>query len=174
VTRYVAFLRAINVSGRRVTMDALRAPFEALGLDSVSTYIASGNVVFDTTGTTKALQPAIEEQLEQALGYRVEAFVRSAAQVAALVELEPFTDRADTDTYLVGFVQRKPTAAERAALVGLNGDADVLVVDGRELHWLIRGKSMDSAITPRAMDRALGQPITTRNITMLRKLAAKL
>ena len=46
MTRYIAFLRAINVSGRRVKMDHVRKLFEALGFSNVETFIASGNVIF--------------------------------------------------------------------------------------------------------------------------------
>ena len=47
--RYVAFLRAVNVGGRIVKMDELRRPFAAAGFADVETFIASGNVIFDTT-----------------------------------------------------------------------------------------------------------------------------
>ena len=48
MTRCVAFLRAVNVGGRTVKMEALRAAFEALGFEPVQTFIASGNVIFET------------------------------------------------------------------------------------------------------------------------------
>jgi hypothetical protein len=48
VTRYVVFLRAINVGGRRIKMDHLRRLFEALGFFNVKTFTASGNVIFDS------------------------------------------------------------------------------------------------------------------------------
>ena len=60
--RYVAFLRAVNVGGRRVSMDRLRAAFQELGFEGVSTYIASGNVVFEAIGRASDLERAIEER----------------------------------------------------------------------------------------------------------------
>lgn len=177
MTRYVAFLRAVNVGGRRVTMDALRAEFERLGFDEVTTYIASGNVLFGTSGRRPGdLEATIESRLAGALGFEVATFVRTAAQVRKVVELDPFPDRDAAHTYLVAFLKRKPAAAARRAIEALSGDVDTLRVDGAELHWLIRGKSMDSRIKPRAMEQAAGGggPATSRNITMLRKLAAKL
>ena len=55
--RYIAFLRAINVGGHTVKMDRLREIFESLGFANVETFIASGNVVFETTaGDTAALE----------------------------------------------------------------------------------------------------------------------
>jgi uncharacterized protein (DUF1697 family) len=174
VTRYVAFLRAINITGRRLAMERLRAEVESLGYDDVVTYIASGNVLFTTSTKAADAEQAIEAHLGKALGYDVETFVRSAAQVRAVVERRPFAQVGDGDSHFVGFLQRKPTAAERTAIEALTGEADQLAVHGKELHWLIHGKMMDSQIKPRAMDRAVAQPITTRNITVLRKLAERL
>lgn len=175
MTRHVAFLRAINVGGRRVTMDRLRAEFEAMGFDAVSTFIASGNVRFGATGPAAALERRIEEHLAGALGFEVATYVRTASQVRAVAELDPFPDRAADTTYLVAFLKRAPTAAAKRAVEALSGTADTLRVEGRELHWLIQGKSMDTLVKPKAMAGAAGgDPGTTRNITMLRKLAAQL
>jgi len=57
MTRYVAFLRAINVGGHNVKMDALRALFESMKLASVETFIASGNVIFETNRRDPAALP---------------------------------------------------------------------------------------------------------------------
>ncbi len=58
--KYVAFLRAVNVGGRLVKMDVLRGIFEKLGLTEVSTFIASGNVIFESDGAPDDLEAAIE------------------------------------------------------------------------------------------------------------------
>jgi hypothetical protein len=74
---------------------------------------------------------------------------------------------------MVAFPRRKPTAAERKAIEEKSNSSDRLVVDGREVHWLIKGRMMDSELKPKDWD-VLGQPTTVRNTTMLAKLAAKL
>ena len=61
--RYVAFLRAINVGGHTVKMDALRAHLAALGFADVQTFIASGNVLFTAPGDPAALEAQIEAHL---------------------------------------------------------------------------------------------------------------
>jgi uncharacterized protein (DUF1697 family) len=68
--RFIAFLRAINVGGgRTVKMQSLREVFESLGFSRVATFIASGNVVFETTTKkTKTLESKIERALKEALG----------------------------------------------------------------------------------------------------------
>jgi uncharacterized protein (DUF1697 family) len=171
--RYVAFLRAVNVGGRRVSMDRLRAFFEDLGFEGVSTYIASGNVVFDASGRAAELERAIEEKLEQTLGFDVTTFLRRASDVRYAATAKPFGNVPAGKTHMVAFLRRKPTAPERKAIEAKSTSSDSLVVDGREIHWLIQGRMMDSKLKPKDWD-VLGQPMTTRNTTMLAKLAEKL
>jgi uncharacterized protein (DUF1697 family) len=175
MARYVAFLRAINVGGRRVKMERLRAAFEDLGFEDVETHIASGNVIFTGTGGRAKLERRIEAGLERELGFDVMTFVRSAKQVAEIAGREPFGDLAPGHTHMVALLRSAPAAGARAAAEGLSGAKDELKVHGSELHWLIRGKSMASEVKAPQLRKALdGDPGTTRNTTMLRKLAAKL
>ena len=78
MTVYIAFLRAINVGGRTVKMDRLRGLFEHLGYADVETFIASGNVIFQSPAEdTRALEQQIEAHLAASLGYEVATFVRT-------------------------------------------------------------------------------------------------
>ena len=72
--RYVAFLRAINTRGRTVKMDRLRSAFASLGLDDVETFIASGNVIFDSDG--EDLTDRIEAALEAEVGFPIPVYAR--------------------------------------------------------------------------------------------------
>ena len=79
--RYIAFLRAINVGGHTVKMDRLRQIFDSLGFSNVETFLASGNVVFETTAQdTAALETRITAGLRAALGYEVATFLRTPAE----------------------------------------------------------------------------------------------
>ena len=92
--RYVAFLRAVNVGGRVVKMDELRRHFADAGFTGVETFIASGNVIFDTTAKPgPALEARIEGALKKALGYDVPTFVRSLADVVTAAERQPVRGR---------------------------------------------------------------------------------
>src|SRR5215211_2292119 len=83
--KYIAFLRAINVGGHTVKMDYLRTLFEDLGLMNVETFIASGNVIFDSPARRpKALEQKIETFLKEKFGYAVATFIRSAAELAVV------------------------------------------------------------------------------------------
>lgn len=172
----VAFLRAVNVGKRRVAMADLTADLEGLGLDDVWTYINSGNGVFRSPLGRAKLEPQIEAALLDSHGFAVETFVRTATQVQALVDLQPFGAVPDGVTHMVMLLRSAPAATDRKAIEGLSGDVDQLQVHGAEVHWRIEGKSLDTALKPKDWKAAgLGVELsTTRNIAMLTKLAAKL
>ena len=155
-------------------MDRLRAEFEALGFQNVSTFIASGNVLFEATGSPSALESKIEARLTKRLGYGVPTFVRSASAVRKASALEPYGTVADGHTHLVVFLRKTPTAGAKRVTEALSNDHDRFEVHGREVHWLVRGRLTDSSVKSSVLVKALGQPSTGRNAKSLRKLAAML
>ena len=91
MSKHIAFLRAINVSGHNVKMDYLRQLFESIGFSNVETFIASGNVIFDMkAGNVKTLEKKIEALLHESLGYEVATFIRTDAEVAEIAKYKPF------------------------------------------------------------------------------------
>src|SRR6267142_2212313 len=104
--KYVAFLRAINVGGHVVKMDQLRSSFTELGFANVETFIASGNVIFDSKSkNTQALERKIEKHLQAVLGYAVATFVRSIAEVGEIADYKPFAGRdIENDGFYIGFL----------------------------------------------------------------------
>jgi uncharacterized protein (DUF1697 family) len=170
--RYVALLRAINVGGRTVKMERLRAEFEALRFRDVSTFIASGNVLFSAgSDDTAALEQRIERRLEQALGYEVATFVRTPAELATLVRDEPFQDREAGATLWTGFLKSAVSVDVRDRLRALCTDVEEVDALGREVYWLRRVINMAALRTGAKIDKALGAPVTFRNVTTVRKLA---
>jgi uncharacterized protein (DUF1697 family) len=177
VVRYIAFLRGINVGGHTVKMEALRRLFEGLRFAAVSTFIASGNVVFETDeGDPVALEQLIERALHVALGYEVATFLRTDAEVALVAAYAPFPELAfePGDTSYVIFLRTAPDAATGDRVRALSNERDVLRVEGRELYWLRRGSLLETTISNAAWGRALGvMPTTMRNANTLRRLAAR-
>ena len=173
--RYVAFLRAVNVGKRQVKMDRLRAIFQAAGFGDVVTFIASGNVVFTSPETdARALETRIEGVLKKELGFEVETFLRTPAELDAVAKYRPFGDEGDTHTVYVNFLYEPlpKDAAER--LKALRTEVDEFHVHGREFYWLARKKTAESLVTGPMMAKAVGKvPLTNRNVTTVRKLAAK-
>jgi uncharacterized protein (DUF1697 family) len=170
----VAFLRAVNVGRRRVAMARLVEVVRGLGHDDVWTHVNSGNVVFRGAGSRAELERRFEAAFEEEFGFEVTTFVRSAAELRQILAREPF-DLEPGDTYFVTFLKNPLSKSAAAALEALGNDFDTLVVEGRDVHWRMRGKSTDTTIGPKAWEEHVGRlRSTSRNTTMLRKLVAKL
>jgi uncharacterized protein (DUF1697 family) len=177
MTRCVAFLRAVNVGGRVVKMDALRAGFEALGLRNVTTFIASGNVIFDTEARHLAtLEKKIEAHLHEVFGFEIHTFIRTQAELAAIVAREAFDAKAISaaTTHVVGFMAAAPNAAAVKTIDAFNSEIDRLATHERELHWISHQKQSESTFSNAAFERALKVRATFRGMGTLKKLVAKL
>jgi uncharacterized protein (DUF1697 family) len=173
--QYIAFLGGINLGKRRVKMDHLASIFEALGFKDVKTFIASGNVIFETRSADAAsLERKIEAHLEKSFGYEVLTFLRTRAEVAATVIQSPFLDDPGTDgcSYYVGFLKQPLGEAAAQRVVSLGTENDTFRVQGRQMFWRVAGKLTGSLVKSNVLNRAIGTPCTLRNITTVRKLAA--
>jgi uncharacterized protein (DUF1697 family) len=175
--KYVAFLRAINVGGHTVKMDYLRTLFEGLGFTNVETFIASGNVIFDSPSkSAKGLERKIESYLQETLGYAVATFIRSSSELAAIAQYKPFDDselNTAGNTLYIGFMANVPSDIAKANLRALATKVDDFHLDGREVYWLCRKSFSQSEISGALLAKTLGMPATLRNVTTVKKLAAK-
>ncbi len=178
--RYFAFLRGINLGNRRIKNPELIGHFEAMGLEEVATFRASGNVVFvDPEGEAESkLQKRVEAELGRRLGYDVAVFLRSAAEVREIAAREPFeakaieraaASRGKPQVVLLG---RKPSAKAKKAVLDLAPEGDLMVVEGRELHWLPSVGLSETEVDTKALDTALGKG-TTRTAGTIAQIAAK-
>ena len=175
--KYVAFLRAINVGGHTVKMEHLRRLFEALGLSDVETFIASGNVIFNSaSANAKALEKKIESHLQETLGYKVATFIRSAVELAAIAREKPFADaelKAEGNVLYVAFLKDSPGGEATRKLLSLTTEVDAFRVSGREVYWLRRKKIGESRFSGALLEKALGAQATIRNSTTVRNIAAR-
>jgi uncharacterized protein (DUF1697 family) len=177
VPRYFAFLRAVNVGGRVVMMDQVQAQFEALGLAEVSTFLASGNVIFTSPRKNPAvLETEIEERLAATLGYEVPTILRTEEELARIAAHEPFP-RADLDapghTLYVTLLKAELSDEARGLLPTFETPADALCTHRREIYRLCRGRISESTLPEPAFARAMGVPGTARNMNTIRRLVAR-
>jgi uncharacterized protein (DUF1697 family) len=178
MTRYVALLRAVNITTRPLKMERLRALLGELGLTNVATYIASGNALFDAAPlgadeAAEALEERIEAHLHAALGFAVDTFLRTAAQMKAIAAHRPF-DAAETDAafgQMVAFLKQPPDADQTARLMTYRRASDDFAVHEREVYWLRRTQQSETNFAGATLERALKMPTTVRSITTVRKLA---
>lgn len=149
--RQVAFLRSINVGGRRVTNAELIAIFEGLGLTDVTAYQAAGNLIF----TGEVHDQAVQQGLSGALGYDVPVLLRTGDDVRAIARCNPFSPEehaASKGKVQVSLLQEAPATA----VLDRETDEDRLRLVGRELYWLPIGRTTDSELDLRAIDKQLG------------------
>ncbi len=175
MARYVAFLRGMNLGGRRITNDVLRAHFEALGCDEVATFRASGNVIFAREGRPGELTTQLEAGLAEVLGYEVPVFLRSAKELSAIAEYEPFEKKhvtASKGKLQIALLTKKPSSAATKKALAQSTDADRLAIEGRELYWLPKGGMSESDLDLKALATILG-PTTIRTKGTIDQIAAK-
>lgn len=175
--RYVAFLRGMNLGGRRIKNDELKREFEQLGLGGVSCFRASGNVIFATEekGEEK-LKQRIESGLGDALGYKVPVFLRSSTEIEAVSARELFdaaTVSASRGKLQVAFLPVAPKGKARKQALALASDEDRLAIEGRELYWLPSGGISESALDLKTIEAAVG-PWTMRTKGTIDQIAARL
>jgi uncharacterized protein (DUF1697 family) len=143
----------------------------------VETFIASGNVIFDSPAADPgALERRVERHLRAALGYEVGTFIRTAAEVAEVAAHRPFPPaelEAEGATLYVAFHREPPGEAATRRLLEHRSAADDFHVRGREVYWLARKKVSESDFSGVQLARALGMPGTMRNVNTVRRLAAK-
>ena len=174
--RYVALLRAVNVGGRTIKMDRLRAVFEELPFKNVETFIASGNVLFDSTARdVPVLERKIEKHLEAKLGIKVGTYLRPLDDLAAVASNHPFGDaKGRGHTLNVGFFKDALPADMLGKLKAMSTDYDDFHVHGSEVYWYCRGNMSDSVLFKGPLKKLLGDDNTFRNVTTVQRLAAKL
>lgn len=174
--RYVAFLRGMNLGKRRLAMSELKALFEKLDFAEVETFIASGNVLFSSPKKkTSQLEAQIAAHLEKSLGYRVDTFIRTTAEVAAIGKGKVFRDEGKPGvTVHVGFLHEKLPAEVARELAAVRTAEDSFRVADREYYWLCRVRTSESRVWASSEIKALRLPTSSmRNMTSIRKLIAK-
>ncbi len=177
MTRHVAFLRAINVGGHTVKMARLAGLFEEMGFDRVATFIASGNVLFDSAARdARTLERRIERALEESLGYEVRSFIRTIAEVHDVAgHVAPLVERGARagERLYVAFLKEPLADATLATLRAVQGDADDFALHGRELYWTVRGGFSDSAFSGARLEKVISAPATVRSASSVQKLTAR-
>ena len=174
--RYIALLRAINVGGHTVTMARLRQLFEELEFTGVETFIASGNVIFDSAArSAPALEKSIQTRLHKALGFEVTTFLRTAAELNAVSVRQPFTPAQlkTARTVNIAFLHAPLDSADKRKLKAFRTPIDEFEVVGREVHWLCRLGQSQSKFSNAVLEKALGRPSTIRGLKTIQKMAAK-
>lgn len=173
----IAFLRAINVGGHTVKMDLLRQLFTDLGFSGVETFIASGNVGFETSESDLSLlESRIEQHLNEALGYPVKTFLRTPEELEQIARSQTFAPEDlenPAHTLYIGFLQSPPGPETTQKVAALGDSLNQIQIHDRELFWLVHTRISQSVITGARLEKALGMPTTLRNLNTIQKIIAR-
>ena len=157
-------------------MAELRRVFEGLGFKEVETFIASGNVVFQSGAEdVRSLELAIEDRLRGALGYEVTTFIRTDEELAAIAKYEPFkkSHLQDAAALNVAFLAEPPGPAAKKLITAFRSEIDDFHVRGREVYWLAQTRQSDSKFNNVRFEKMLNLRATWRGINTIKRLAAK-
>ena len=142
MTRYVALLRAVNVSGTgKLPMTDLQAIGVACGFANSRTFIASGNLLFDSDLPETDVTKLVADKVEAYFGRPVPVFVRSAAEMAAVAKDNPFADEPG-NRVVVHFMAELPT---QAMIDAATGQKDEQIKLGTREIYIFYGEGMGTS-----------------------------
>jgi uncharacterized protein (DUF1697 family) len=177
MSRYVAFLGAINVGGNQLKMADLRGAMEGAGFSEVATVVASGNVLFEHPRAGDALLgKEIEDLLQNRFGIKSFAAVRTPAEVRAAIEENPFHGKGEDKFVHTHFLEDQPSEAQFDRLVADQAarGSEKLASGQRALFIDFVDGVASSKLTSAFIAKRLGCRGTARNMRSLKRILEKL
>ena len=165
-SHYVALLRAVNVGGTgKLAMSDLKAMCEAAGFLAVRTYIASGNVVFQSRLDESAVKAALESRLHEYAGKPIGVAVRTAAEMAEVLAQNPFADAPGSRVVAI-FFDDLVSPGVLAGVTGRGDDEDIRL--GRRELYVLYGSGQGNS----KLRIASAKNGTARNMNTIAKLVS--
>lgn len=177
MSRSMAFLRAINVGKRRVKMDDLCKIFEKMGFKNVESFIASGNIVFDSKNESRgSIEDKIEAGLKKALGYDVTTFVRNDDELKNILNHKAFAASelaAENNVVYVGFLKEPATNEAKEKIGELENEAHEFHYNDKEIYWLRRRDLDKFDYSGKEIEKGLRAETTMRNMNTIERMVKK-
>ena len=169
---YVALLRGINVGGNaKVEMKKLKHIFERLGYSNISTYINSGNVIFDTDQSRDSIVSHIESALHKELGLSIRIVIRNKKQVEEIAESVPknWTNDASQRTDVL-FLWDEVNSPKVLTEILINPSVDILMYKDGAVIWHLDRAHYSKSKMHKLIGTRVYKQMTGRNINTVRKL----
>ena len=173
MTRQLALLRGINVGGRsRVPMKELVAAMEGQGFTNVSTYLQTGNILFESDETDpSALAIRLQELIAGQFGTTTPVILRTPEQLGQVSSGHPYLDDEDAPAKLhVMFLDHEAGPSDIVELDPDRSPGDRFVVEGQEIYLHYPNGAGRSKLTTDYFERRLGVTATARNWNTVLKL----
>lgn len=174
--KYISILRGINVGGhKKVKMADLKSLYETQGFESVTTYIQSGNVIFESTKNLNktSARDSIEKAIEEKYGFHVPVDIRTNKELEQVVENCPFEEALSEENsakVLVTFLQSTPSKQNQNLLLKLVKPPEKLTIQGEEVYLYCPNGYGKSKLTNTFIENKLDSSATTRNWKSVKKL----
>lgn len=169
MTKYIAFLRGINVGGnKKVSMAELKKAFEKAKFSNVKTLLNSGNVIFEAAKTTdEVLCKNIETLLEKTFGFQISTLIRSATQLQKLVDSNPFKKikvTPQTRLYITFMNEKSKSSKLKIPYTSPEKDFEILQVTPTEIISVLTVTPNHGTVDGmKILEQEYGKNITTRN-----------
>lgn len=168
---WVVLLRGINVGGRnKVPMAELREMCTDLGLSGVTTYINSGNVLFNSK-PVKGLETKLSAAIAERFGVDIPVVICTTSRLKGALANNPFPDQ-DPKKVLVYFCAGKPRQANVLKLDHGRSPGDALEVIGSEVFLTVPEGAQKTKFTLAYLEKTLAVTMTSRNINTVEKLCS--
>jgi uncharacterized protein (DUF1697 family) len=174
MTRYVAFLRGVNVGGVNLKMADVAKALTEGGFSDVTTVLATGNVLLTSGAKVDAVRKKAEKALRDAFGYDAWVLAYDVDAVRAVSEAFPFEREVDGHHSYVTFVTGAEVLDELAGLAKDAGPDEKVERGKGVLYWQVpRSGTLDSAIGKTMGKKRYKSSTTTRNLRTIEKVLAK-
>ncbi|WP_170826875.1 DUF1697 domain-containing protein [Flavobacterium caeni] len=170
---YIALLRGINVSGQKlIKMDALRKALTELDFENVSTYIQSGNILFQSkTDDVKKLEKLIHDLIEKHFGFDVSVIVVTPQDLVDTMKSNPFAnDHIELPQPYVSFLSDVPTNENTAILKAIDFQKDRFEIVGKNLYIHYADGAGQTKLSNAVIEKKLKLTSTARNWKTVLKL----
>ena len=169
MTKYVAFLRGINVGGRIVKMAELKACCEGAGLQNVSTVLQTGNVIFESDESE--LKSVIESALTKTFEYPAKAQIIELDELRQIIKSYPFDSSDENMQHYVIFMENDLEKVLFNVVESLDTQIDSLAEGNGVLYWRVqKGMTLKSVFAKFLTKSKYRLYNTIRNIKTLKKL----
>lgn len=168
MSKYIAFLRGINVGNIRIKMVDLKACFEQLNCTNVTTYLQTGNVVFNADKSIQDLKISIEKGLSETFNYKAYVLLYAYDSLSDIIQKYPFEKEEDHHAYVI-FVENEVILKELEALsTTLETESAHIKAGNQVIYWKVKiGETLHTPFAKIIAKSKYKSTTTVRNINTL-------
>jgi len=178
--KYISFLRGINVGGKRLLpMMELKKMLSGFGMKNITTYIQSGNVIYNFEANDQLIiSKQIEDEIKKVYGYDVPVITLSVNEFLQKIELNPYLSDTETNRLHVSFLERIPTQENISALYEIDVEPESFFLNKNTIFIRCKNKfASQSKLTNTFFESKLKVKTTTRNwktVTKIKELVTQI